>query len=91
MSECNEHVPNLIGKLRETRQTNSGVVLPKGYRTKELIGKKASDSWKNQLRVNNSIIQVLNENKLHEEVEQILEQQRKATNLEADNVDDSKE
>ena len=46
IGECQDAVPNLIGKLRETRKTKGGVVLPKGYRTKEIIGKRAADSWK---------------------------------------------
>ena len=36
----------MIGKIRETRKTKDGIIVPKGYRTRELIGKKASEQLK---------------------------------------------
>jgi len=39
MNECNDIVPNLIGKIREVRTTNNHMILPRGYTTQELIGK----------------------------------------------------
>ena len=50
----------------------------KGYKTKELIGKHEADNWKSQLHTNGAIVKVLNQNKLHEEVEAILEQKKVA-------------
>ena len=50
------------------------MIINKGYKTKDLIGKEEADNWKNQLHTNQSIIKVLNQNKLHEEVEDILAQ-----------------
>ena len=46
ISECDETVPNLIGKIRETRCTKNNMIVHKGYKTKELIGKMEADSWK---------------------------------------------
>ena len=46
MSDCQESVPNLIGKIRETRTTNNHQIVPKGYKTKDIIGKEMADSWK---------------------------------------------
>ena len=76
INECDDTVPNLIGKIRETRRTKNHMIIPKGYKTKELIGKQEADNWKIQLHTNQSIIKVLNENKLHQEVEEILQQKR---------------
>lgn len=45
MDECNAIVPNLIGKLREVRVTNNHLILPKGYKTKDLIGKNEADDY----------------------------------------------
>ena len=76
MNECKETVPNLIGKSRKVRLTNDKLIMYQGYKTKELIGRKAANFWKQQIHKNNNIIKVLNENKLHEEVEEILAQQK---------------
>ena len=46
IEECNWAVPNMIGKMRETRQTHNHMIMPKGYKTKELIGKAEADEWK---------------------------------------------
>ena len=72
ISECDDTVPNLIGKIRETRRTKNNMIVPKGYKTKEMIGKPQADEWKHLVNRNQSIIKVLNQNKLHEEVEEIL-------------------
>ena len=63
------------------------MIVHKGYKTKELIGKDQADSWKLQLHTNQSIIKVLNQNKLHEEVEEILQQQ-KLTKAKEESKDD---
>ena len=76
MDECQEVVPNLIGKIRETRQTKNHIIVPKGYRTKELIGKEQADEWKDQVKRNLTVNKVLDDNKLQEDVEDILHQQK---------------
>jgi len=39
MNQCDETVPNLIGKIREVRTTNSHMIVPKGYTNQDIIGK----------------------------------------------------
>ena len=72
MTECNAMVPELIGRLRENRVTNSHLILPKGYRTQDLIGKSEAENWRKQLKLNQSIVEVLDRSKLNEEVEMML-------------------
>ena len=48
------------------------MIMPKGYKTKELIGKVDADDWKQRIKLNNSIIQVIEQNKLQEEVDDIV-------------------
>jgi len=76
MSECNEMVPNLIGRVRKVRLTKDNMLLPKGYKTKELIGKRAAKNWRQQLDRNKRMITVLDTSKLNEEVDELLAQQR---------------
>ena len=76
MSECNAEVPNLIGKSRSVRQTNSKLIMPKGYKTSTLLGKVQADDWRKQLKLNKSIIEVLDRSKLNEEVDMMLASQK---------------
>ena len=46
MQQCNEIVPNLIGKVRKVRYTNSKMMLHKGYKTKDIVGRKVAQYWK---------------------------------------------
>ena len=86
MNECDSTVPNLIGKVREIRYTNNNIRECKGYKTKELVGKAQADQWKEQLDVNKKIIQVLNQNKLNEEVDDMLAQQKIQAQKEANHL-----
>ena len=83
MTECNAMVPELIGRLREVRITNNHLIVPKGYRTQDLIGKSEAENWRKQLKMNQSIIEVLDRSKLNEEVEMMLAQQKYQAKCEA--------
>lgn len=50
-------------------------MLHKGYKTKDIVGRKVAQYWKDQLKINDNMISVLKENKLHEEVEDMLQNQ----------------
>ena len=56
--------------------------MPKGYRTKEIIGKRQADQWKDQVDTNNSMIKILEESKLAEEVEKIIVQKKNQNSAE---------
>lgn len=72
MSECNAEVPNLIGKSRSVRKTTNNLILPTSYKTSTLIGKPQANDWRKQLKLNKSIIEVLDRSKLNEEVDMML-------------------
>jgi len=63
----------MIGKIRESRTTLSHLIVPKGYRTRDLLSRQAAKNWKNQLKLNHSIIEVLNRRKLDQEVDDMLD------------------
>ena len=69
MSDCNQTVPNLIGKIREIRYTKQNLIVQKGYKTKDVVGRITANNWKNQITKNNNIIKVLDNNKLNEQVD----------------------
>lgn len=83
MEECGQAVPYLIGKIRKTRKTKDGIIVPKGYRTRELIGKEASKQLKERISKNQSILRVLEESKLQEAVDDILLQKKRAATIKA--------
>lgn len=72
MSDCNQTVPNLIGKIREIRYTKQKLIVRKGYKTKDVVGRYTANTWKSQIHKNNNIIKVLDQNKLNEEVDDML-------------------
>ena len=48
------------------------MIVPKGYTTKDIIGKNEAHGWKEQIKKNMSIIEVLDRSKLNEEVDMML-------------------
>ena len=76
MSDCQAVVPNLIGKSRAVRTTKRKLIVPKGYKTSSLIGKSQANGWREQLKLNKSMMKVLEDSKLNEEVDMMLAQQK---------------
>lgn len=46
INECNSTVPHMIGKIRQNRTTMNHLILPVGYRTRDLLSKHAAKNWK---------------------------------------------
>ncbi len=72
LSECDEAVPSLIGKVRKTRLSKNKMIWPEGYSTVDLIGKWATQDWTRQLKENKDTIQVLDTSKLNEKVDEMV-------------------